>query len=151
GPGGAAAASTAGAVLPTNRSLDLTGALRHHPDAMDVGIGLWTMRSTAACPASHPRLYGELAGDARLAESLGFHSLWLAEHHFWYDGWCPTPLVAAGAVLAATERLHVGTGIHLMPLYDPDRAAAEVDWLHRLSDGRFEHGVGLGFRAAEYD
>jgi alkanesulfonate monooxygenase SsuD/methylene tetrahydromethanopterin reductase-like flavin-dependent oxidoreductase (luciferase family) len=118
---------------------------------MDVGLGLWTMRSTAAFPAAHARLYADLLEDARRAEALGFHSLWLAEHHFWYDGWCPSPLVAAGAVLAATERLHVGTGIHLMPLYDPERATREVQWLERLSGGRFEHGIGLGYRAAEYD
>jgi alkanesulfonate monooxygenase SsuD/methylene tetrahydromethanopterin reductase-like flavin-dependent oxidoreductase (luciferase family) len=119
--------------------------------AMDVGLGLWTMRSTAAFPAAFAQLHADLLADARVAESLGFHSLWLAEHHFWYDGWCPSPLVAAGAVLAATGRLHVGTGVHLLPLYDPERAAAEVAWLDRLSGGRFEHGVGLGYRAAEYD
>ncbi|HET6507001.1 MAG TPA: LLM class flavin-dependent oxidoreductase [Baekduia sp.] len=118
---------------------------------MDVGLGLWTMRSTAAAPAAHATLYADLLDDARAAEALGFHSLWLAEHHFWYDGWCPAPLVAAAAVLAATRRLHVGTGIHLLPLYDPVRARAEVAWLARLSGGRFEHGVGLGYRAAEYD
>jgi alkanesulfonate monooxygenase SsuD/methylene tetrahydromethanopterin reductase-like flavin-dependent oxidoreductase (luciferase family) len=118
---------------------------------VDVGLGLWTMRSTAAFPASHAALYADLLADATVVESLGFHSLWLAEHHFWYDGWTPAPLVAAGAVLAATERLRVGTGIHLAPLYDPERVVREVEWLHRLSGGRFEHGVGLGYRAAEYD
>ena len=118
---------------------------------MDVGIGLWTMRSTAASPAAHPRLYGELAQDARLAESLGFHSLWLAEHHFWYDGWCPNPLAAAAAALAATSTLHVGTGIHLLPLYDTDRVARDLGWLSRLSGGRLEHGIGLGYRSTEYD
>lgn len=118
---------------------------------MDVGLGLWTMRSTAAFPASFPRLYADLVTDARLAEALGFHSLWVAEHHFWYDGWCPAPLVAAASVLAATTTLRVGSGIHLLPLYDPASAFAEVDWLHRLSDGRFDHGVGIGYRAAEYD
>lgn len=118
---------------------------------MDIGLGLWTMRSTAAFPAAFPQLYADLVDDARLAEALGFHSLWVAEHHFWYDGWCPAPLVAAAAALAATSTLRVGTGIHLLPLYDPARAFAEVDWLHRLSGGRFDHGVGIGYRAAEYD
>jgi alkanesulfonate monooxygenase SsuD/methylene tetrahydromethanopterin reductase-like flavin-dependent oxidoreductase (luciferase family) len=116
-----------------------------------IGLGLWTMRSTAADPAAFGRLYADLVEDALLAESLGFDSLWLAEHHFWYDGWCPAPLVAAASVLAATSRLRVGTGIHLLPLYDPARALAEVDWLHRLSGARFDHGVGIGYRAAEYD
>jgi alkanesulfonate monooxygenase SsuD/methylene tetrahydromethanopterin reductase-like flavin-dependent oxidoreductase (luciferase family) len=109
------------------------------------------MRSTAASPASHPELYARLREDARLAEALGFHSVWLAEHHFWYDGWCPAALVAAASVLAVTSRLHVATGIHLLPLYDADRVAADLDWLQRMSGNRFEHGVGLGYRASEYD
>jgi alkanesulfonate monooxygenase SsuD/methylene tetrahydromethanopterin reductase-like flavin-dependent oxidoreductase (luciferase family) len=73
----------------------------------------------------------------------------VAEHHFSPDGWCPAPLVAAAAVLGATTRLRVGTGIHLLPLHDPQSALAQVRWLAR--DGRFEHGVGVGYRAAEYE
>src|SRR6202012_3074116 len=118
---------------------------------MDVGVGLWTMRATARYPAGWPRLYAELRSDARFAESLGFHSLWVAEHHFWYDGWTPSPLAAAATALAATSTLHVGTGIHLLPLYEPDQSVAQLGWLSRLSGGRLEHGVGLGYRATEYD
>lgn len=118
---------------------------------MKVGLGLWTMRSTAAFPASWPQLYEQLRSDARLAESLGFHSLWIAEHHFWYDGWTPAPLVAAASALASTTTLHVGTGIHLLPLHDLDRVTPQLIGLNRLSGGRLEHGVGLGYRASEYD
>jgi alkanesulfonate monooxygenase SsuD/methylene tetrahydromethanopterin reductase-like flavin-dependent oxidoreductase (luciferase family) len=118
---------------------------------MRIGLGLWTMRATAAYPASFPALYAQLADDARLAERLGFDSVWIAEHHAWYDGWCPAPLVAAAATLAATSTLHVGTGIHLLPLYDADRVAAQLAWLQRLSGGRLDYGIGLGYRPAEYD
>jgi alkanesulfonate monooxygenase SsuD/methylene tetrahydromethanopterin reductase-like flavin-dependent oxidoreductase (luciferase family) len=118
---------------------------------MEIGLGLWTMRSTAALPAAFPQLYADLVTDAQFAEQLGFHSLWVAEHHFSPDGWCPAPLVAAASVLGATTTLRVGSGIHLLPLYEPERALAEVDWLHRLSGGRFDHGIGIGYRAAEYD
>jgi alkanesulfonate monooxygenase SsuD/methylene tetrahydromethanopterin reductase-like flavin-dependent oxidoreductase (luciferase family) len=118
---------------------------------MRIGLGLWTMRSMAAFPAAWPELYRQLRADARLAESLGFDSLWIAEHHFWYDGWTPSPLVAAASALAATSTLHVGSGIHLLPLYERDHVVAQLSALHRLSGGRFEHGVGLGYRAAEYD
>jgi alkanesulfonate monooxygenase SsuD/methylene tetrahydromethanopterin reductase-like flavin-dependent oxidoreductase (luciferase family) len=116
---------------------------------MDIGLGLWSMRAPEGFPADFEQLYADLLADARLVEELGFHSLWVAEHHFSPDGWCPAPLVAAAAVLGATTRLHVGTGIHLLPLYDPHSALAQVRWLAR--DGRFEHGVGLGYRAAEYE
>lgn len=118
---------------------------------MDIGVGLWCMRSTADAPASIPVLYRELQDDARLAEALGFHSLWLSEHHFWYDGWCPSLLVAGAAALAVTERLHVGTGVFLLPLHEPERLAAEGLTLERLAPGRFELGLGLGYREAEFD
>jgi alkanesulfonate monooxygenase SsuD/methylene tetrahydromethanopterin reductase-like flavin-dependent oxidoreductase (luciferase family) len=118
---------------------------------MKIGLGLWTMRSTATFPAGWPALYEQLRSDAQLAEALGFHSLWIAEHHFWYDGWTPAPLVAAASALAATSTLHVGTGIHLLPLYERDAVTAQLCELHRLSGGRLEHGVGIGYRASEYD
>jgi alkanesulfonate monooxygenase SsuD/methylene tetrahydromethanopterin reductase-like flavin-dependent oxidoreductase (luciferase family) len=109
------------------------------------------MRSTAAAPASLPVLHRELQDDARLAEELGFHSLWLSEHHFWYDGWCPSLLVAGAAVLGATQRLHVGTGVFLLPLHEPERLAAAGLALERLAPGRFELGLGLGYREPELD
>jgi alkanesulfonate monooxygenase SsuD/methylene tetrahydromethanopterin reductase-like flavin-dependent oxidoreductase (luciferase family) len=109
------------------------------------------MRSTAARPASIPVLYRELLEDARLAEQLGFHSLWLSEHHVWYDGWCPSLLVAGAAALAATDRLHVGTGVYLLPLHEPERLAAAGLALERIGPGRFELGMGLGYREPELD
>ena len=118
---------------------------------MDLGLGLWTLRSTAALPGGFARMHADLVDDARYVEARGFHSLWLAEHHFWYDGWTPAPLTLAGAAIAATTTVHIGTGIHLLPLGDPVIAAQEVESLHRLSGGRFEYGVGIGYRPAEYD
>jgi alkanesulfonate monooxygenase SsuD/methylene tetrahydromethanopterin reductase-like flavin-dependent oxidoreductase (luciferase family) len=119
--------------------------------AVDLGVGLWSMRSTAAAPASLPVLYEELQADARLAEELGFHSLWLSEHHFWYDGWCPALLVAGASALGATSTLHVGTGVFLLPLHEPERLAAAGRALEALAPGRFELGVGLGYREPELD
>jgi alkanesulfonate monooxygenase SsuD/methylene tetrahydromethanopterin reductase-like flavin-dependent oxidoreductase (luciferase family) len=118
---------------------------------IDVGVGLWTMRCTAARPTSIPSLYKQLQEDARLAERLGFHSLWIAEHHFWYDGWCPAALTAAASVLGATSRLRVGTGVHLLPLWDLDSARSATETLILLGHGRLELGVGLGYRDQEYD
>jgi alkanesulfonate monooxygenase SsuD/methylene tetrahydromethanopterin reductase-like flavin-dependent oxidoreductase (luciferase family) len=118
---------------------------------MDIGVGLWTMRSTAARPDGFPALYHRLMEDARLAEALGFHSLWVAEHHFWYDGWCPATVTACSVVLGATTRLRAGTGIHLLSLWEPERAALSAETVARLSGGRLELGVGLGYREEEFD
>jgi alkanesulfonate monooxygenase SsuD/methylene tetrahydromethanopterin reductase-like flavin-dependent oxidoreductase (luciferase family) len=109
------------------------------------------MRTTAAAPASLPVLYRELQADAVLAEELGFHSLWLSEHHFWYDGWCPSLLVAGASVLGATHALHLGTGVLLLPLHDPHRLAAAGLALEEIAPGRCDLGVGLGYREPELD
>ena len=119
---------------------------------VDVGLALWSMQRTQAIPRpGWPALYAELQTDARLTEELGFDSFWLAEHRFWYDGWCPQPLVAAAAALSATSTLTVGTAMHLLPQHDPIRSANTYYQLQALFGERFELGVGLGYRDEEYD
>ncbi|MGI9614901.1 MAG: LLM class flavin-dependent oxidoreductase, partial [Acidimicrobiales bacterium] len=76
---------------------------------MKIGIGLWCLQSTATAPRSFTTAYRHLLDDARLAERAGIHSLWLSEHHGYYDGYCPALLPAAAATLAVTDRLEVGT------------------------------------------
>ncbi len=116
-----------------------------------IGLSLWTMQSTATAPASTPALYRRLGEDAVLAERLGFHSLWLGEHRGWYDGWCPAPLHAAAAAAARTERLRFGTAMLLLPQHDPRALVDAARTFDRLTDGRLELGVGLGYRDAEFD
>jgi len=109
------------------------------------------MQSTAAAPANHAALYRQFVDDARRVEDLGFHSLWLAEHRFWYDGWCPSPVVATAAAAAATERLRFGYAMLLLPQQEPLRFAEAVATLDRLSGGRIDLGVALGHRDTEFD
>lgn len=119
---------------------------------VDVGLALWSMQRTKTVPSpGWPQLYAELQSDARLAEELGFDSLWLAEHRFWYDGWCPQPLIAASAALSATRYLAVGTAMHLLPQHDAARSARTFYGLRALFNDRFELGVALGYRDEEYD
>lgn len=119
---------------------------------VDVGLALWSMQRTKTVPGpGWPALYAELQSDARLAEDLGFDSLWVAEHRFWYDGWCPQPLIAASAALSATRHLAVGTAMHLLPQHDAARSARTYYGLRALFGDRFELGVALGYRDEEYD
>jgi alkanesulfonate monooxygenase SsuD/methylene tetrahydromethanopterin reductase-like flavin-dependent oxidoreductase (luciferase family) len=116
-----------------------------------VGIGLWTMRAPAAAPGNRTGRFRAFAEDARLVERLGFHSVWTAEHHAWYDGWCPSLIEAHGHAAALTERIRLGTAMLLLPLHDPLRLARSVATLDRLSAGRVDVGVGLGHRDPEFD
>ncbi|TDV56217.1 LLM class flavin-dependent oxidoreductase [Actinophytocola oryzae] len=118
---------------------------------VQVGLGLWAMRSTARRPRPWPALYEELREDAVLAESLGFDSVWLAEHHFWYDGWCPQPLLAAASCLGATSRLRVGTAMHLLPQHDIGVVSRDVGQLLDHFGDRLDLGVSIGYRDEEYD
>ncbi len=119
--------------------------------SLDIGVGLWTMQSTVLAPRSMPALYRRFVCDARRVEELGFHSMWMAEHRFWYDGWCPAPFTAVAAAAAVTERLRFGTSMVLLPQQDPLRLAETVATVDRLSGGRLDVGVGLGHRDAEFD
>lgn len=116
-----------------------------------VGVGLWTMQSTATAPAGPTELYERFAEDAVLAERLGFRSIWSAEHRAWYDGWCPALVHAQAFAAARTERLRFGHAILLVPQHDPVRLARSLATLDRLSGGRVDLGAGLGHRDAEFD
>lgn len=118
---------------------------------MRLGLGIYSMQSVPQRPDHHVKLYRDLLDDAELAESLGFDSIWLSEHHFWFDGYCPADLVAAGAVLGRTTRLAVGTAVMLLPMHSVDKVAGDARTLSRLSGGRLSLGVALGYREAEFD
>lgn len=116
-----------------------------------VGLGLWTMRSMALWPRHPVAGFRQFAEDAILAERLGFHSIWSAEHRIWYDGWCPAPLLALAHVAGATERLRLGTAVLLATQHAPETLARTALTLDRVSNGRLDLGLGLGHRDVEFD
>src|SRR5881392_3682492 len=116
-----------------------------------LGLGVFGMQAVPQRPDHHVKLYQDLLEDAELAESLGFDSIWLSEHHFWFDGYCPADLVAAGAVLGRTSKLGVGTAVMLLPMHSVEKVAGDAATLSRLGDGRLSLGVALGYREPEFD
>jgi putative FMN-dependent luciferase-like monooxygenase len=79
------------------------------------------------------------------AETHGFDSAWVAQHHFHEpEGGLPAPLVFLAQVAARTSRIRLGTGIITLPLEHPVRVAEDAAVLDLLSDGRLEIGVGTG-------
>ena len=118
---------------------------------MRIGLGIFGMQSVPQRPDHHVKLYRDLLEDAELAESLGFDSIWLSEHHFWFDGYCPADLAAAGAILGRTKRLGVGTAVMLLPMHSVQKVADDMATISRLGEGRLSLGVALGYRDAEFD
>ena len=78
---------------------------------------------------------------ARLADRLGYHRYWLAEHHgLSLAG--PAPEVLAGPVASDTERIRVGSGGVMLPHYSPLKVAESFSLLAGLYPGRIDLALG---------
>ncbi|UNX53811.1 putative FMN-dependent luciferase-like monooxygenase [Georgenia sp. TF02-10] len=109
---------------------------------MSPRIGFFTRILDDASPAVR---YAGAVEQIRLAEDLGLHSAWVAQHHFHRDeGGLPAPLVFLSHVAARTSRIRLGTGIITLPLEDAVRVAEDTAVLDVLTGGRLEVGVGSG-------
>ncbi|HIF10281.1 MAG TPA: LLM class flavin-dependent oxidoreductase, partial [Sneathiellales bacterium] len=84
------------------------------------------------------------------AEELGYDQVWLTEHHFIDDGYSPSLFVIGGAIAARTRKIRIGTYIVLMPLHDPVFVAEDSAAIDIISGGRFDLGLGLGYRPGEF-
>lgn len=85
---------------------------------------------------------------ARIADALGYHRYWLAEHHGspMLAGASPEALI--GPVAAATSAIRVGSGGVMLPHYSPLKVAETFSILAGLFPGRIDLAVG---RAAGTD
>lgn len=79
---------------------------------------------------------------ARLADALGFHRYWVAEHHGGPMLAGPAPEVLIGPIAAATERIRVGSGGVMLPHYSPLKVAEAFSVLAGLFPERIDLGLG---------
>ncbi len=120
--------------------------------ARKVNFGLWyDFRNPAQWRQPFGRMYGDYLDQIAGAEALGFDSVWLTEHHFCDDGYTPSPLVIAAAIGARTTRMRIGTNLMILPLHDPKRIAEDAATLSLLTGGRFDLGVGIGYKQSEFE
>ena len=104
-------------------------------------------------------------------EACGYHSLWAPEHivlldkygskyPYSQDGNMPfpdmtidllDPFVGLAYAAAVTKKIRLGTGICLVPERHPLTTAKEVASVDKLSGGRFDFGVGIGWLKEEFD
>lgn len=116
-----------------------------------LGFGLWySLRNPARWARPYPEIYAQTLRQIAWAETIGYDDVWLTEHHFCEDGHAPSILPLAAAVAARTERIRIGTSVLLLPLYHPVRVAEDAATIDILSNGRFELGVGVGYRPQEF-
>ncbi len=106
---------------------------------------------------------------SRHAETLGYHSLWVADHvviptvieskyPYHPEGKFPIdpaddfldPLTVLGYVAACTTRVRLGTGVLIIPYRHPVVTAKMIATLDVLSRGRIILGAGVGWLAEEF-
>ena len=102
--------------------------------ASSVDFGLWyDFRNPEPWQIDFEQFYAERLDQIARAETMGFDSVWLTEHHFCDDGYTPSPLVIHAAIAARTERMRLGTNLMLLPLADPVRMAEDSATLSLIS------------------
>ena len=115
---------------------------------------------------------GAAAGElAQKAEEVGFHSIWAVEHAVVPLEYASTypyddggrlfkgasqldhsdPLIWLAFAAAATTKIRLATGILILPQRNPLIAAKEIASLDRLSNGRLDLGIGVGWRREEFE
>ncbi len=110
-----------------------------------------------------------IAEAGRIAEEVGFHSLWVPEHVLFFPEYASRypysedgrlrgdpkslldPFSALTFVAAGTSRIRLGTGICLVPQRHPVYTAKQVADLDYLSGGRFDFGIGIGWLREEFE
>ncbi len=85
------------------------------------------------------------------AEELAFRSFWIAEHHFFWFGVCPSPQMILAALAQRTKKIILGPAVSIIPFRHPLLTAAEYALVDHLCGGRLEFAIGSGFVRQEYN
>jgi len=99
-------------------------------------------------------IYHQATEQVKLADRLGYHSVWTVEHHFLSEwSYSSAPEVWYGALSQATSRIRLGHGVCLLPIpfNHPARVAERIAVLDIMSNGRVEFGTGRSITEAELD
>jgi len=94
--------------------------------------------------------YRQLIDGVVEAERLGFHSIFLVEHHFTGSAQISASLNLLTYLAARTSRIRLGTAVVVVPWHNPVLLAEQAATVDVLSNGRLDFGVGKGYRPNEF-
>lgn len=84
------------------------------------------------------------------ADTLGFHSAWIGEHHFSSLGVLSCPDLVLAYAAARTKKIRLAPAVTVLPLHHPIRVAEQWASLDLLSGGRVDFAAGRGYDKREY-
>jgi len=100
--------------------------------------------------SSDSQSYEQFVNYVLEADELGFHSVFVVEHHFTGIGQVSATLGLLSYLAARTKRIRLGTGVIVMPWHNPVLLAEQIATLDLLSGGRADIGIGKGYRPNEF-
>jgi alkanesulfonate monooxygenase SsuD/methylene tetrahydromethanopterin reductase-like flavin-dependent oxidoreductase (luciferase family) len=114
-------------------------------------FGLFGGAKSGGQASSDSQNYGKFIDYVLCAEELGYESLFVVEHHFTGNSQVSASLNLLSFIAGRTQRMRLGTAVVVLPWHNPVLLAEQVATLDLLSSGRFDFGVGKGYRDNEFE
>lgn len=124
-----------------------------HVDFADHGQTATPANERRFTNAELAQVFEKTEAVAKTMDRLGYDTLWIAEHHFQHEGYevIPNILMAAVHLAHVTERLKIGCGFNITPMWHPLRLAEDYALADILTKGRTVFGVGRGYHTREVE
>jgi alkanesulfonate monooxygenase SsuD/methylene tetrahydromethanopterin reductase-like flavin-dependent oxidoreductase (luciferase family) len=119
---------------------------------MEFGLQYEIQRSRPHYDGFMYDIYHQATEQVKLADRLGYHSVWTVEHHFLTEwSYSSAPEVWYGALSQVTNNIRLGHGVCLLPIpfNHPARVAERIAVLDIMSNGRVECGTGRSITESE--
>src|SRR5262245_30893701 len=113
---------------------------------MKFGIGLAVQHRPEESQVTR---FAEHVAQVRAAREVGFDSIWASQHLLSSPFTYFQPIPVLGRLAAEADGMTLGTGILLLPLFQPVDVAEQLATLDVICAGRLVVGVGLGYRDVE--
>ena len=124
-----------------------------HIDMEDLGQDA-TPVNDRVCDNDHiASVFEKTEAVAKICDETGWHSMWLAEHHFQHEGYevIPNILMLAVHLAHLTKRIKFGSAFNIPPMWHPLRLAEDYAMADILTKGRTIFGIGRGYHTREVE
>ena len=124
-----------------------------HIDMDDVGYAGTAVNDRWFDNAQLATVFRKSENICQTMDRLGFDTFWMAEHHFQPEGYecIPNVLMLALHLAHITERIRMGCGFNIAPMWNPLRLAEDFATVDILTSGRVTFGVGRGYHTREVE
>lgn len=124
-----------------------------HVDMENVGYAGTAVNDRYFDNAHLATVFSKTEAICQTMDRLGFDAFWMAEHHFQPEGYecIPNVLMMALHLAHITERIRIGCGFNIAPMWHPLRLAEDFATADILTGGRVIFGVGRGYHTREVE